>query len=184
MSEINIENEISKLKDYGFFNRVMFLFENNKYVNSIFANEIKDKEYSDFSHCRNILFDSENACITIDSLEESGTYISSSIKTFTDEDSYVNNFFLVVEEDLPIGTDIIYSIVTDNNDAIKIVPNRNTPMVIPSKELPKSFKIRAELETNGINKPKINAIAIMYFDNMVDYKLGLIEPDVSNPTIV
>lgn len=184
MRNINIENEIAKLKDYSFFNRVMFIFESNKYVNSIFINEINDKEYSDFSQCRNVLFDARNACITLNSLEENGVYISSQIKTFSDEESYVSNIFLIVEEELPIGTDIIYTILTDTNENVKIIPNRNIPTVIPGNDLPKSFRIRADLKTSGIEKPVINSISAMYFDDIVYKKLGLIEPDISNQLIV
>ena len=158
----------------------MFLFENNRYVNSIFVNEIKDKEYSDFSSCENIKFDNINACITSDDESSDSVYISSIITTHVEEESYVDKFFLVVDEVTPVGTDIIYYLITDENDKIQITPNGNKPLIIDKAELPKSFRIRAELKSNGTSSPKINAMAVMYFDDVVHENLGLTTPNISN----
>lgn len=174
----SIQNEIAKIKDYGFFNRAMFLFENNKYVNSAFINEINDKEYSDFSSCTNIRFDTENACIVLDDIELNGTYSSTAIKTFNDKATEINNFFLVVEEELPPGTDILYYLITSEEDRFSIVPNRNTPLMLSGK-LPETITLKAELKSNGITTPKITALAIYYFDSEVDKELGLTEPNLS-----
>lgn len=177
---MNIDNKISKIKDNVFFNRTMFLFENNRYANSVFVNEIKDKEYSDFSSCENIKFDNVNAHITLDDETIDGIYISSIITTHVEEESFVNKFFLVVEDSIPVGADIIYYIVTDENDEIKIIPNDETPLIIDGSELPKSFRIKARLKSNGTASPVINALAVMYFDDVVHENLGLKTPDVSN----
>lgn len=186
-TEVNVKNEIAKLKDYSFFNRVMFLFENNKHVNSIFVNEINDKEYSDFSNCTNVVFDTTNACITIGDFAKNGIYTSSLIKSFSDEESRCNNFFLITDDTIPIGTDIIYKLISDSGDVVNITANKNVPLVLQSNNEAKSFRLKVELKSNGINKPKINSIAVMYFDNLVDAKLNLREPDIKGnngkPTI-
>lgn len=177
-TEINVKNEIAKIKDYSFFNRVMFLFENNKYVNSIFINEINDKEYSDFDNCDNIMFDTSGACITIEDMSRDGVYSSSLIKSFQDKESNCTNFLLIVDDTMPIGTDIIYKILSSSGDIANIIPNKNIPLTLPNNKSTNNFKLIAELKTNGINKPKINSIAIMYFDNIVDQKLNLATPDI------
>lgn len=175
---MNIDNEISKIKDYSFFNRAIFLFENNRNVNSIFINEIKDKEFSDFSKCVNIKFDNVNACISLDDTSSDGIYISTMINTHENEDSFMNNFFLIVDEEKPIGTDIYYYILTDENEKIKIVPNSNSALILNTIELPKNFKIRAELKNNNTLSPKINSLAVMYYDTLTDENLGLQQPSV------
>lgn len=158
----------------------MFLFENNRYVNSIFVNEIKDKEYSDFSSCDNIKFDNINACITSDDESIDSVYVSSIIKTHVEEESFIDKFFLVVDETIPIGTDVIYYLITDENDEIKIIPNGDVPLIIDKAELPKSFRIKAKLKSNGTSSPKINAIAVMYYDSCTDENIGLKHPDISS----
>lgn len=178
-----LQNEIANIKDFSFFNRVMFLFENNIDVNSLFINEIKDREYSDFSNCINIKFDKVNACISLNDIYSNGTYISSTIKTYVDEDSYVNNFFLVVDETKPVGTDILYYILTDENDKVSILPNSHYPLKIDSSNIPKSFKLIAELKNNGNSSPTINSFSIMYYDDLTDSKLGLIQPNIENEYI-
>ena len=73
--------DIVKMNDEAFFDKVMFNFDNNRYANALFINDIKDREYSDFSRCENIKFNRIESCIELSDLTKQGTYITSVIKT-------------------------------------------------------------------------------------------------------
>lgn len=165
-------NNLAKTSDKAFTNRVSFLFQNNKHANTLFINEIKNKEYSDFSLCSNISFDIENLSISLNDKTKNGTYVSSSIKTFETEESLIDKIFLIIDINIPIGCDVEYFILTDLNDKKLINPNDNTPLKL--KNLPTSFRVVANLFSNGNDGPSLNSLATMYFDSVVNDKLGLV----------
>lgn len=171
--------DIVKLGDLQFFDKVMFDFENNRYTNAIFLNELKDKEFSDFGSSHNMIFNNIESCIQLQNPSEQGVYFSTRIRTNEQEIATLNDFFLVVDEDLPAGTDILYYLVTNLNEVFPIRPNNTEPMTIKAKESkPTSFKIKAVFKSNGQDIPKLKGLAVLYYDAFVDMQLGLIHPDL------
>lgn len=176
--DINRE-DIIKIGDAVFFDRVMFNFENNRYVNAIFLNEVKDREYSDFASSHNIEFNQIESSISLQNKEERGIYLSTKICTSDGVPALLNDFFLIVDEDVPPGTDILYYIVTNYGEVYPIRPNHDIPVRIEGDgPKPISFKIKAVLTPNGNDVPKIRGLAVLYFDEFVERQLGLVNPDL------
>lgn len=176
--DINRE-DIVKIGDAVFFDRVMFNFENNRYVNAIFLNEVKDREYSDFASSHNIEFNQIESSISLQNKEERGIYLSTKICTSDGVPALLNDFFLIVDEDVPPGTDILYYIVTNYGEVYPIRPNHDIPVRIEGDgPKPISFKIKAVLTPNGNDVPKIKGLAVLYFDEFVERQLGLVNPDL------
>lgn len=170
-------HDIAEFGDNTFINSVKISFDNNKYVNSMFVNEIKDREYSDFYLSENVVYNSIESCLKVKDLTKNGVYYS--VEKCTDETykSELNNFFLVTDEVIPTGCDITYHIVTNDNRNFLIKSNDTVPLIL---NIPcYSFRLRAYLSSNKINTPVINGFAILYYDEYVHKAYRLINVDLS-----
>lgn len=182
-STLKVSDEIQRrdvvfLGDENFFDKTVFSFNNNKYVNAFFINEVKDKEYSDFFMSNNVVFNTIESCISLKNVAIDGYYMSTEVCTDKGYKADLNDFFLIVDEDIPLGCDILYHIVTNDNRVFPIKPNATTPLTFTTKA-PTSFRLRATLVTNGTDTPRIRAYAVLYHDSFVEYSYGLVEPDLS-----
>lgn len=170
-------HDIAEFGDNTFINSVKISFDNNEYVNSMFINEIKSKEYSDFYLSDNVVYNSIESCLKVKDLTRNGEYYS--VEKCTDETykSELNNFFLVTDEVIPTGCNITYHIVTNDDRSFLIKSNDTVPLVL---NIPcYSFRIRAHLSSNKINTPVINGFAVLYYDEYVHKAYRLINVDLS-----
>ncbi len=171
-------HDIAEFGDNTFINSVKISFDNNKYVNSMFVNEIKDREYSDFYLSDNIVYNSIESCLKVKDLTKNGLYYSTEKCTDETYKSPLNNFFLVVDEVIPTGCDIIYHIITDDNRNFLIKSNDTVPLKL---NIPcYSFRLKASLLSNKINTPVINGFAVLYYDDYVQKAYRLINVDLGN----
>lgn len=171
-------HDIAEFGDNTFINSVKISFDNNEYVNSMFVNEIKSREYSDFYLSENVVYNSIESCLKVKDLIKNGVYYS--VEKCTDETykSELNNFFLVTDEVIPTGCDITYHIVTNDNRNFLIKSNDTVPLVL---NIPcYSFRIKAYLRSNKINTPVINGFAVLYYDEYVHKAYRLINVDLSD----
>ena len=164
-------------EDRFFVQEALFNFKNNKYTNAIFINEIKSHEYVLLSECENIKVDIDNREITLLDKEMEGKFVSTVICTDEKFGLGLNNFFLMVDENKPLGTKIEYFLVFNDNRKFPIKPNGNMPLKIEGVK-PINFKIIAKLTSNVIDSPSIRSIAVGYYDKMVENQLGLIKPNL------
>jgi hypothetical protein len=179
-SDLN-RKDIVELGDGVFFNTAMFVFHNNKYANSFFVNEVTDREYSDLAASYNIKYDSIESSLTLEDPALDGVYLSTELCTDKGYRSELNDFFLVVDETVPAGCDILYYIITDRDKVYPIKPNATTPLHIEEiAERPIYFRLKAIIHANGIDYPSVNAYAILYHDQFVEDSYGLINPNLSN----
>lgn len=182
-STIKISDDVSvkdltTIGDAVFFEKVAFTFNNNRYVNTFFINEIKDKEYSNLTLSNNIKYDLLESSITLIDPLLDGIYISTEVTTDRNYKSDLNNFFLVIDEEVPPGCDILYYIITDEDKAFPIKPNSTTPLRLTNPI--SKFRFKAAIQANGTDYPKIRSYAILYHDQFVEDSYGLINPDLSD----
>lgn len=184
---LKVSNEIQRkdivnMTDTLFFERVSFTFNNNKYTNAFFINDIKDQEFSDLANSDNVFYDKIESAIKLKDPASDGEYLSTSICTDRNYNSDLNSFFLIADEDVPSGCDILYYLVTDDNRIFPIKPNATVPLDIKGTK-PKSFRIKIVLHANGIDNPGIRSFAVLYHDQFIEDGYGLINPkftDLSN----
>lgn len=170
-------HDIAEFGDNTFLNSVKISFDNNKYVNSMFVNEVKDREYSDFYLSDNMVYNSIESSLKVKDLTKNGVYYSTEKCTDETYKSQLNNFFLVVDEVIPTGCDIIYHIITDDNRNFLIKANDTVPLVL---NIPcYSFRLKANLLSNKVNTPVINGFAVLYYDDYVQKAYRLINVDLS-----
>ncbi|MCC0635223.1 hypothetical protein [Clostridioides sp. ES-S-0001-02] len=180
MIENSFEKDISYYSDNLFFDRALFNFDNNRYANSLFINEFKNKEYSDVQNSSDIKFDFDKTCIYLNEGSSFGEYNSVDIYTHEHKSSSLNNFFLIVDQTIPNGSEVIYYLVTDKKEVLQIRANNTVPYTIQKEEdIPKTVKVRAKIWSNLAGEsPKINAIALLYSDDFTEAQMGLINPDL------
>lgn len=171
----NCKEENIKIYDNLFKKDALSNFYNNKYANAIFINEIESNEYTSVNECENIYIEDREIKL-IDTSKE-GVYVSTSICTDEKFGLALNNFFLIVENNICIGETIDYYIIFNDNRMFQLRPNYNMPLKIEGGHID-NFKIKAILKTNTNNSPKIKALAVLYYDKMVEHQLGLINPNL------
>ena len=173
--------DIVSMADTIFFDRVVFTFNNNKYANVFFVNDVKDREFSDLSNSNNIKYDSIESALKLDDPTIDGTYLSTSICTDKNYNTVLNHFFIVVDEDVPPGCDILYYLITDDNKTFPIKPNATTPLTL--NIAPITFRIKMVIHANGNDRPSIKAFAVLYHDKYIEDGYGLIRPDLSEQVV-
>lgn len=180
ISEEITRNDLANYSDDVFLNSVNISFDNNKYTNAMFINQIKDKEYSDLFLSDNIKFDSIEANIKAIDVTKNAIYYSIEKCTNEEYNSDLNHFFLIVDQTIPDGCDIIYYLITDDNRKFIIKPNNTIPLtlVAPCKK----FKLSAKLSCNGIDTPSINAFAVLYYDEYINSAYRLINVNLQGDT--
>ena len=175
-------HDFFKTQDSIFFNKVMFDLNNKNDVNSVFINELKDKEYTDYSMCQNIIFDNVSSLIKLEPNKIYGEYYTIPISTYENCEAYLNNFYLLADQDIPDGTDISYYLITNNNEVypIRVNDNEAYTLVKPKIDLPITITIKAVLRSTYKNRsPKIKGIALLYKDTLVEEQMGLLNPNLA-----
>lgn len=171
-------NDIANFEDNSFFNTASISLDNNRYANSMFLNVIKDEENSDFSLSGNVEFNRVEADIRIKDLTTPADYYSTELCTDETYNSDLNYFFLLVNETVPDGCDIIYYLLTDDNRMFPLKPNGTTPLIL--KVPCKKFRLYCRLISNGIESPAINSYAVLYYDEYIESAYRLINLNLSD----
>ncbi len=172
------ESNIVSLRDYDFMDKVMTTFENNLYANSMFANEINDQEYIDGTLSKNISYINEERSIIVNNASGAGELITTTIQSSLGDGAFLNDFFLVVDQYVPVGASINYFLINQAGDKYPINPNTpKTPLHVYANIT--GFKIKAEMTKNALGEtPKIFALAVLFFDSAVEAGYGLTNPDL------
>ncbi|MGL6104598.1 hypothetical protein [Romboutsia sp.] len=177
--------DIVDVYDDTFFNKVMFIFENRQDANSCFFNNFKDRLDSDFVKSINIQHDPVNTCIKTGSDGPYSEYYTREIYTNSKANSTMNNFMLVIDQEVPKNSAIRYYLVTDKNEIFPIQANNKTPISIKDNDsLPTSVKIKALIEQGaGQIKTKIKGMALLYEDDYISSQLDIFRPDFDREVI-
>ena len=173
------EKSIANLQNTAFHENVLFQFDNNLYVNSLFTDELGDLRNIDIPSSKNIYHNTEEQYITVrDDASISELYTTKIVSTLG-EGFILNDFFLVTDEYKPHGTSIEYYIITDKNEVYPIKANdTKNPCTIHNDVT--AITLKAILTNNTLNEsPKLYAIAISFFDRGVEEQYGFTYPDIS-----
>lgn len=178
---LNSQQEDTNLvKDKAFEERVYTIFNNNLFTNAMFIDYFKSGEHIDLNASKNgILLDYPNRQMTLEQDSYEGTAISERIYSVHGEDIGLNDFFLITNEDIPMGAQINYFLETFTGERWSIRPNSlKTPMHL-TENLKYGFRMVIEMHANSLNeKPKLNGYALLYWDERVEENLGMTNPDL------
>lgn len=171
--------DIVNVYDKVFFNHVMLALENNSKVNSCFFNDFSDRTNSNFSKSYNVQLDPLNTCLKLSDKGYYGEYFTREIFSNDKPNSTMNNFFLIVDQDIPRSSTVKYYLITDKDEVFPIEANGKTALEIKDKNsLPKKVKIQAVInQSPGEIKLKIKGISLLYSDSYISSKVDIFGPD-------
>lgn len=172
-------NDIVEVSDRVFFNHVMLTFESNQEANSCFFNEFKDRADSDFSKSYNVQLDPLNTCLRLENKSMYGEYFTREIFSNEKANSKMNNFFLVVDQEVPRSSMVKYYLITENDEVYPIQANNKDALVLKHEDsLPKSVRIKAYIQQGaGEMQVRIKGMALLYNDDYISSQTDIFRPD-------
>lgn len=171
--------------DKVFFNHVMLAFESNQNANSCFFNDFNDRKDSDFSKSYNVELDPLNSCLKVKDRNDFAEYYTREIRNDNEIPSTMNNFYLIVEQDVPRNSTVAYYIVTDKDEVFPIKANDKVALNIKDQNsLPTKIRIKAYIRHGAGDMPlRIKGVALLYNDSYVDRQVDIFNLDFDRDVI-
>ena len=179
-SDINEQqHETNLVKDTAFEERVYTIFNNNLYANAIFADYYKQGQYLNLNESDNVEINFEKTQLSLKAGSKSGTAISSKIYSVHGSDVEMNDFFLITNQDVPVGAEIKYYLETNKGERWPILANALKLPLHLTENIKNGFKVVAELKSNSLGEsPLLNGYAVLYWDAKVEEDYGMTNPDL------
>lgn len=179
-SDINEQqHETNLVKDTAFEERVYTIFNNNLYVNAMFVDYYKQGQYLNLNESDNVEINFEKTQLSLKTGSKSGTAISSKIYSVHGSDVEMNDFFLITNQDVPVGAEIKYYLETNKGERWPILANALKLPLHLTENIKNGFKVVAELKSNSLGEsPLLNGYAVLYWDAKVEENYGMTNPDL------
>ena len=167
------------IKDKTFEERVYTILENNLYCNSCTIDYFRNGEKINDNESNNINLDINKRQVQIKDTSRPATFISQTIQSPHGSDIELNDFFLVVNHEIPVGSSIKYYIETYTGERWPLKANEVKLPLHLSKNITNGFTFIAELTPNQLGEtPVINGYSVLYWDAQVEANYGLTNPDL------
>ena len=179
-SDINEQqHETNLVKDTAFEERVYTIFNNNLYTNAMFVDYYKQGQYLNLNESDNVEINFEKTQLSLKTGSKSGTAISSKIYSVHGSDVEMNDFFLITNQDVPVGAEIKYYLETNKGERWPILANALKLPLHLTENIKNGFKVVAELKSNSLGEsPLLNGYAVLYWDAKVEEDYGMTNPDL------
>ena len=179
-SDINEQqHETNLVKDTAFEERVYTIFNKNLYVNAMFVDYYKQGQYLNLNESDNVEINFEKTQLSLKAGSKSGTAISSKIYSVHGSDVEMNDFFLITNQDVPVGAEIKYYLETNKGERWPILANALKLPLHLTENIKNGFKVVAELKSNSLGEsPLLNGYAVLYWDAKVEEDYGMTNPDL------
>ena len=91
----------------------------------------------------------------------------------------MNDFFLITNQDVPVGAEIKYYLETNKGERWPILANALKLPLHLTENIKNGFKVVAELKSNSLGEsPLLNGYAVLYWDAKVEEDYGMTNPDL------
>ena len=179
-SDINEQqHETNLVKDTAFEERVYTIFNNNLYTNAMFVDYYKQGQYLYLNESDDVEINFEKTQLSLKAGSKSGTAISSKIYSVHGSDVEMNDFFLITNQDVPVGAEIKYYLETNKGERWPILANALKLPLHLTENIKNGFKVVAELKSNSLGEsPLLNGYAVLYWDAKVEEDYGMTNPDL------
>ena len=179
-SDINEQqHETNLVKDTAFEERVYTIFNNNLYTNATSVDYYKQGQYLNLNESDNVEINFEKTQLSLKAGSKSGTAISSKIYSVHGSDVEMNDFFLITNQDVPVGAEIKYYLETNKGERWPILANALKLPLHLTENIKNGFKVVAELKSNSLGEsPLLNGYAVLYWDAKVEEDYGMTNPDL------
>ena len=173
------QHETNLVKDTAFEERVYTIFNNNLYTNAMFVDYYKQGQYLNLNESDNVEINFEKTQLSLKAGSKSGTAISSKIYSVHGSDVEMNDFFLITNQDVPVGAEIKYYLETNKGERWPILANALKLPLHLTENIKNGFKVVAELKSNSLGEsPLLNGYAVLYWDAKVEEDYGMTNPDL------
>ena len=173
------QHETNLVKDTAFEERVYTIFNNNLYTNAMFVDYYKQGQYLNLNESDNVEINFEKTQLSLKAGSKSGTAISSKIYSIHGSDVEMNDFFLITNQDVPVGAEIKYYLETNKGERWPILANALKLPLHLTENIKNGFKVVAELKSNSLGEsPLLNGYAVLYWDAKVEEDYGMTNPDL------
>lgn len=173
------QHETNLVKDTAFEERVYTIFNNNLYTNAMFVDYYKQGQYLNLNESDNVEINFEKTQLSLKAGSKSGTAISSKIYSVYGSDVEMNDFFLITNQDVPVGAEIKYYLETNKGERWPILANALKLPLHLTENIKNGFKVVAELKSNSLGEsPLLNGYAVLYWDAKVEEDYGMTNPDL------
>ena len=173
--------ESNLIKDTAFEERVYTIFNNNLYANAMFFDRFNNGDYVNLNKSSySIMIDSKKHCLTLRQGTLSGEMVSMTIESVHGAGINLNDFFLIINEYVPVGAKTEYFIENVLGEMFPIAPNKlRTPLHLTS-DIEHGMRFHARLTANAMGEaPVINGYAILYWDAKIESDLKAETPDLA-----
>ena len=179
-SDLNTQQqETNAVKDTAFEERVYTIFNNNLYTNAMFVDYFKTGEYVDMNSSRDIVIDYPTTQLSLDKNKSDGVCVSTIVYSVHGSDVEMNDFFLITNQDVPVGAEIKYYLETNKGERWPILANALKLPLHLTENIKNGFKVVAELKSNSLGEsPLLNGYAVLYWDAKVEEDYGMTNPDL------
>ena len=179
-SDINEQqHETNLVKDTAFEERIYTIFNNNLYTNAMFVDYYKQGKYLNLNESDNVEINFEKTQLSLKAGSKSGIAISSKIYSVHGSDVEMNDFFLITNQDVPVGAEIKYYLETNKGERWPILANALKLPLHLTENIKNGFKVVAELKSNSLGEsPLLNGYAVLYWDAKVEEDYGMTNPDL------
>lgn len=174
------QSESNKIKDTAFEERVYTIFNNNLYVNAMFIDYFKSGEYiNQYASTEGIMVDAPKTELTLKPSIPYGDAVSMVIHSVHGPEIELNDFFLITNEEIPVGASIKYFLELSTGERYPILANQlKTPMHL-HKNIINGVKLVISMKANGLGeKPKLSGYALLYWDAQVEENFGFTNPEL------
>lgn len=178
--DINTQQQnTNTVKDTAFEERVYTIFENNLYTNAMFIDSFKTGEYINMNQSNGVVVDFPTTRLTIDKGCTHGTAISTVIYSVHGQEIDLNDFFLITNQEIPMGAQIKYYLETYTGERWPILANSLKLPLHLSENIKFGFKVVIDMQANALGEfPVLNGYAILYWDAQVEANYGMTNPDL------
>lgn len=178
-TDINVQQQdTNTVKDTAFEERVYTIFDNNLYTNAMFIDKFKTGEYVNLNASSGVKIDFNKSQLMLDG-SMTGTTTSTVIYSVHGVEIELNDFFLITNQEVPVGAEIKYYIETHTGERWPILANALKLPLHLTENLRFGFKVIVDMKANALGEsPVLNGYAILYWDAQVEANYGMTNPDL------
>lgn len=178
--DVNVTQlDSNEIKDKAFEERVYTIFNNDLYTNAMFIDYFKDGQFINLTESKNIAIEENmNRLVLIDK-NKRGEMISKHLYSAYGPDIELNDFFLIINADTPVGASIKCFLEMNTGERWNIEPNQIKLPLHLTKDIQNGFTVIIQMMPNAMGEyPILNGYAVLYWDAQVEKNYGLTNPDL------
>jgi hypothetical protein len=166
------------LAQSDFKTQVLFNMGSTVALNECFIDDYSTTQYTTVK--TNTLYDSNAQCFSVGTNANSNLLVSTPIQSEIGNNAFLNDFVLMADEVKPVGSNISYFIMDDNNEEFPITLNSvNKPFHFLNNV--HNVTIKMVMTNNSIGEsPRVYGLGVLFFDITLEGTYGLFNPDLSN----